>query len=56
MLESARRTSTIESVGCARRSDLQRAPGENFWRPLRELLGIRRSRCAECNGVTIPRR
>jgi len=23
-----------------------------FWRPLRELLGTRRSRCAECNGVT----
>ena len=35
-----------------RRFDLQRAPGENFWRPLRELLGARRSRCAECNGVT----
>ena len=52
MLGSARRTSTIERVGCARRSGLQRAPGENFWRPLRELLGTRRSRCAECNGVT----
>ena len=52
MLEGARRTSTIERIGCARRSDLQRAPGENFWRPLRELLGTRRSRCAECNGVT----
>ena len=46
VLESARRTSTVERIGCARRSDLQRAPGENFWRPLRELLGTRRSRCA----------
>ena len=53
MLESARRTSTVERVGCARRSDLQRAPGEKFWRPLRELLG---TRSAEYNGVTIPRR
>ena len=31
-------------------------PVKNFWRPLRELLGTRRQRCAECNGVTIPRR
>ena len=39
------------------RSDLHRAPGEKkIWRPLRELLGTRRSRCAECSGVTIPRR
>ena len=43
----------LKRVGCARRSDLQRAPGENFWRPLRELLG---TRSAECNGVTTPRR
>ena len=52
VLESARITSTVERIGCARKSDLQRAPGENFWRPLRELLGTRRLRCAECNGVT----
>ena len=39
------------------RSDLHRAPGEIFfWRPLRLLLRTRRQRCAECNGVTIPRR
>ena len=27
-------------------------PVKIFWRPLRELLGTRRSRRAECNGVT----
>ena len=29
MLESARRISTVEGIGCARRSDLYRAFGED---------------------------